>query len=118
VETLRVRHVIICGHYGCGGLRAAMDGGRHGIIDHWLHPIRDVAEANREVLSGISDNEARHRRLCELTVAAQVEGLSRTPIIQSSWRRGSPLAIHGWIYDLGDGRLRDLSCTRTVAARQ
>jgi len=90
---------------------------RHGIIDHWLHPIRDVAEANREVLSGISDNEARHRRLCELTVAAPVEGLSRTPIIQSSWRRGSPLAIHGWIYDLGDGHLRDLSCTRTVAAR-
>lgn len=117
VETLRVRHVIICGHYGCGGLRAAMDGGRHGIIDHWLQPIRDAAEANREVLSGIADNEARHRRLCELTVAAQVEGLSRTPIIQSAWRRANPLAIHGWVYDLGDGHLRDLSCTRAVAAR-
>ena len=117
VETLQVRHVIICGHYGCGGLRAAMDGCRHGIIDHWLQPIRDVAEANREELGGIADTEARYRRLCELTIAAQVESLSRTPIIQSAWRRGYPLAIHGWIYDLGDGHLRNLSCTRTVAAR-
>jgi len=117
VETLQVRHIIICGHYGCGGLRAAIDGGRHGIIDHWLQPIRDVAEANREVLAGIADTEARHRRLCELSVAAQVESLSRTPIIQSAWRRGGLLAIHGWIYDLGDGHLRNLSCTRTVAAR-
>ena len=117
VETLQVRHIIICGHYGCGGLRAAIDGCRHGIIDHWLQPIRDVAEANREVLEGIAETEARHRRLCELTVVAQVESLSRTPIIQSAWRRSYPLAIHGWIYDLGDGHLRNLSCTRTVAAR-
>ena len=117
VETLQVRHVIICGHYGCGGLRAAMDGCRHGIIDHWLQPIRDVAEANREELGGIADTEARYRRLCELTIAAQVESLSRTPIIQSAWHRGNPLAIHGWIYDLDVGCLRDLSCTRTVPAQ-
>ena len=90
---------------------------RHGIIDHWLQPIRDVAEANREELAGIADTEARYRRLCELTIAAQVESLSRTPIIQSAWHRGNPLAIHGWIYDLENGCLRDLSCTRTAAAR-
>jgi len=116
VDTLRVRHVIVCGHYGCGGLRAAMDGSRHGIIDHWLQPIRDVAERNRTVLDGIADPEARQRQLCDLSVRAQVESLSRTPIIQSAWRRGSPLAIHGWVYDLEDGQLRDLSCSRCTSS--
>jgi len=117
VEALRVRHVIICGHYGCGGLRAAMDGTRHGIIDHWLQPVRDVAESHRQELAGIADVESRQRRLCELTIEAQVESLSRTPIIQSAWRRGSALAIHGWVYDLGDGHLRDLRCTRSAPPR-
>lgn len=112
VETLGVRHIIVCGHYGCGGVQAAMDGGRHGVIDHWLQPVRDTAELHAEELDRIADPQARLARLCELSILAQVEGLSRTPIIQSAWRRGADVAIHGWVYGLNDGRLRDLACTR------
>ena len=117
VETLEVKHIIVCGHYGCGGVRAAMDGHRHGIIDHWLQPIRDVAEANLSELQAIADGEGRLNRLCELTVAAQVESLSHTPIRQSAWKRGRDLSIHGWSYGLRDGLLRDLGCgcDRSVA---
>jgi len=111
VDALSVKHIIVCGHYRCGGVRAAMDGCRHGIIDHWLQPIRDVAEAHAEELAAIVSEDVRLRRLCELTIAAQVEGLARTPIIESAWRRGAELSIHGWIYGLDDGRLRDLRCT-------
>lgn len=110
VEMLEVRHIIVCGHYGCGGIRAAMDGDRHGIIDHWLQPIRDIAEANDGELAEITDDEERLNRLCERTVAAQVESLSRTPILQAAWKRGRPLTVHGWVYGLKDGLLRDLQC--------
>ncbi len=110
VETLEVKHIIVCGHYGCGGIRAAMDGHRHGLIDHWLQPIRDVAQANCAELTKIDEFEAKLNRLCELTVASQVESLSRTPILQSAWQRGRALTIHGWIYGLKDGLLRDLKC--------
>lgn len=118
VETLEVKHIIVCGHYGCGGIRAAMDGQRHGIIDHWLQPIRDVAEANCAELSRIDETEEKLNRLCELTVASQVASLSQTPILQSAWKGGRPLTIHGWIYGLKDGLLRDLKCDcdRSVAA--
>lgn len=110
VETLEVRHIIVCGHYGCGGVRAAMDGHRHGIIDHWLQPIRDIADAHEDDLASILDVDARLNRLCALSVAAQVAGLSRTPIIQSAWKRRRKLAVHGWIYGLDDGLIRDLEC--------
>ncbi|MBA5779472.1 carbonate dehydratase [Stappia sp. F7233] len=110
VETLEVRHIIVCGHYGCGGVRAAMDGHRHGIIDHWLQPVRDVADQHAGDLATVPDPEIRLNRLCELSIAAQVESLSRTPIIQSAWKRGKPLAIHGWVYGLNDGLIRDLKC--------
>jgi len=110
VETLEVKHIIVCGHYGCGGIRAAMDGHRHGIIDHWLQPIRDVAQTNCAELSTIDESEEKLNRLCELTVTSQVESLSRTPILQSAWQRGRALTIHGWIYGLKDGLLRDLKC--------
>lgn len=112
VETLEVKHIIVCGHYGCGGVRAAMDGHRHGIIDHWLQPIRDVADERKGELDPILDEGARLDRLCELSIEAQVAGLSRTPIIQSAWKRGRKLAIHGWVYGLNDGLLRDLDCHR------
>ena len=110
VETLEIKHIIVCGHYGCGGVRAAMDGHRHGIIDHWLQPIRDTADSRAGELENIADPDARLNRLCEMNIAAQVEGLSRTPIIQSAWNRGKDLAIHGWVYGLNDGLLRDLEC--------
>ncbi len=112
VETLGVKHIIVCGHYGCGGVNAAMDGHRHGVIDHWLQPIRDIADTFCEELENINDRQARLNRLCELSILAQVEGLSRTPIIQSAWERGKELQIHGWIYGLNDGLLRDLRCGR------
>lgn len=110
VENLDVKHIIVCGHYGCGGIRSAMDGHRHGIIDHWLQPIRDVAEAHDPELARIGDTDARLNRLCELSVRAQVASLARTPILQSAWNRGKPLEIHGWVYGLTDGLLHDLCC--------
>lgn len=109
VETLEIKHIIVCGHYGCGGVRAAMDGHRHGIIDHWLQPIRDVADVAADELAGLADENARLHRLCEMSIQAQVASLARTPIIQSAWRRGKPLQIHGWVYSLDDGLLRDLN---------
>lgn len=111
VETLEIKHIIVCGHYGCGGVKAAMDGHRHGIVDHWLQPVRDVAEIHDEQLEKIVDRDTRLNRLCELSIVAQVENLARTPIIQSAWKRKKELSIHGWVYGLGDGLIRDLECT-------
>ena len=108
VEVLKVRHVIVCGHYGCGGVRAALSPKPLGLIDNWLRHIRDVSMVNREELEAIADPAARQNRLCELNVAAQVANVCHTTIVQDAWRRGQPLTVHGWIYDLGDGLLRDL----------
>ncbi|WP_285535387.1 carbonate dehydratase [Brucella sp. NBRC 12950] len=113
VEALEIKHIIVCGHYGCGGVRAAMDGYRHGIIDHWLQPVRDIAQASKTELEAITDQEERLNRLCELTVVSQVQSLSRTPVLQSAWKDGKSVAIHGWIYGLKDGLLRDLGCNCT-----
>lgn len=113
VETLEVKHIIVCGHYGCGGVRSALDGHRHGIVDHWLQPIRDVAEANEQELTVIEGKEPRLDRISELSVVAQVSSLARTPIIQSAWARGKDVSIHGWIYGLSDGLIRDLECGAT-----
>ena len=111
VETLEVKHIIVCGHYGCGGVRAAMDGNRHGIIDHWLQPIRDIADGCGDLLPDEDDGDRRLDRICELNVQSQVAGLARTPIIQSAWKRGLTITIHGWIYSLDDGLLRNLECS-------
>lgn len=113
VETLQVRNIIVCGHYGCGGVSAALDGHRHGIIDHWLQPIRDIADVAASELGQLETSEDRLNRLCELSVGAQVGSLARTPIIRSAWQRGRELNIHGWIYGLSDGLIRDLGCTRS-----
>ena len=112
VEALKVRHIIVCGHYGCGGVRAALERRSVGLIDHWLEPIRDTAEAYRTQLSGIGDDGRRIDRLCELNVEAQVARLARTPVVRAAWRRRQALAIHGWVYGLHDGRLRDLACSQ------
>lgn len=111
VETLGVRHIIVCGHYGCGGVRAAMEEQRHGVVDHWLQPIRDLAETSLGT-AGRRDDPDMLDRLCELSVRAQVDNLCRTPILRAAWARGHDVAVHGWIYELADGLLRDLHCDR------
>jgi carbonic anhydrase len=108
VEVLGVRHVIVCGHYGCGGVAAALGSRPLGLIDNWLRHIRDVHMNHRAELEAIADPGARTDRLCELNVAAQVANVCHTTTVQDAWRRGQPLAVHGWIYSLGDGLLRDL----------
>ena len=108
IEVLGVRHVIVCGHYGCGGVRAALQPQPHGLIDNWLRHIGDVHAANRAELDAIDDEERRADRLCELNVVAQVANVCRTTVVQGAWRQGRPLDVHGWIYSLADGLLRDL----------
>jgi carbonic anhydrase len=108
IEVLGVRHVIVCGHHGCGGVRAALDPTPLGLIDNWLRHIRDVHAMHRAELDAIADDDRRADRLCELNVAAQVANVCRTTIVQDAWRRHHPVAVHGWVYSLADGLLRDL----------
>jgi len=108
VDVLQVKHVIVCGHYGCGGVRAALSTQPLGLIDNWLRHIRDVHLWNREELAAIGDPIARVDRLCELNVEAQVANVCHTTIVQDAWGRGQAVTIHGWIYSLHDGLLRDL----------
>ena len=108
VDVLKVKHVIVTGHYGCGGVRAAMMTQPLGLIDNWLRHIRDVHLWNRDELAAIPDFNARADRLAELNVEAQVANVCHTTIVQDAWKRGQSLTIHGWIYSLHDGLLRDL----------
>jgi len=108
IDVLQVKHIIVCGHYGCGGVRSAMSPRPLGLIDNWLRHIRDVHLWNREELNAIKDPEARTDRLAELNVEAQVANVCHTTIVQDAWRRRQPLTVHGWIYSVRDGLLRDL----------
>lgn len=108
LEVLKVRHVIVCGHYGCGGVRAALEGRRHGLIDHWLQPVAEMARENADELARLPDDEARADRMCERNVRMQVASLVRNPFITDAWQRGQELSVHGWIYSIRDGILRDL----------
>jgi carbonic anhydrase len=108
VEILKVRHIIVCGHYGCGGVRAAIDGERHGLIDHWLQPVRTLYRRQGEEFDRIVDEDARVNHLCERNVLSQVENVIANPFVQDAWRRKQPLQVHGWIYSIRDGLLRDL----------
>lgn len=108
VEVLQIKHVIVCGHYGCGGVRAALGSQPLGLIDNWLRHIRDVHLRHRDELAAIAEPERKADRLAELNVAAQVANLCHTTIVQDAWRRGQPLTVHGWIFALDDGLLRDL----------
>lgn len=110
VDVLRVKHIIVCGHYGCGGVRAALFGDRLGLIDNWLRHIQDVRDRHAGLLAPLAD-EAAADRLCELNVIEQVANVAQTTIVRDAWERGQPLAVHGWIYGLSDGRLRDLGMT-------
>ncbi len=110
VEVLRVRHVIVVGHYGCGGVRAALRRAELGLIDNWLQPIKHTFLENRSELDLLSE-EDQLDRLCELNVQKQVENVAATTIVQKAWGRQQELAVHGWIYSIVDGLLRDLDCT-------
>jgi len=109
VDVLNVSHVIVCGHYGCGGVKAAMDNLQLGLIDNWLRHVQDVMHNHNEELATIVDDGRRLDRLCELNVSDQVLNVSKTTIVQNAWSRGQELAIHGWIYGISDGLLRDLN---------
>jgi carbonic anhydrase len=115
VEILGVRHVIVCGHDGCGGVKAALDGSRHGLIDNWLRHVVDVAEKHEDVLTGIADSDARFNRLCELNVIEQVANVCETTIVTDAWARGQELTVHGLVYGLEDGLLRDLGVSASSA---
>ncbi len=111
VDVLKVKHVMVVGHYGCGGIRAAVDGQRRGLVDHWLHPIREVATTHRAELQAIGDETARLNRLCELNVIRQVENVAADVFVQDAWARGQDLSIHGWVYSLATGIVTDLDVT-------
>lgn len=108
VEILKVKHIIVCGHYGCGGVMAAMHRQENGLIDNWLRYIKDVYSKNRAQLDAIDDEEERFKRFCELNVIQQVYNVCETTIVQGAWRHEQKLSVHGWIYGLHDGLIHDL----------
>src|SRR6184192_3066094 len=103
VEVLKVRHILVVGHYGCGGVSAAVDGRRRGLVDHWLHPIREVRDEHRAALDAILDPQARLNRLCELNVVRQVRNVAADVFVQDAWARRQDLHVHGWVYSLANG---------------
>lgn len=111
VEVLKVKHIMVVGHYGCGGVQAAVDGQRHGLIDHWLHPIREVFDDNRIELEGLEQGAAQLDRLCELNVVRQVRNVASDVFVQDAWLRGQGIAVHGWVYSLKNGLITDLGAT-------
>jgi carbonic anhydrase len=108
VEILGVEHIMVCGHYGCGGIAAAIDSHQRGLIDNWLRHIQDIYHKHAAHLQLLADEEAKLRRLCELNVYEQLLNVSRTTIVQSAWQRGQKLALHGWVYSINDGLIREL----------
>jgi carbonic anhydrase len=108
VEVLRVRDIIVCGHYGCGGVLAALRDDKLGLIDNWLRHVRDVFGKHRAQLDALDSEAQRHSRLCELNVIEQVVNVCQTTVVRQAWGRGQELAVHGWIYGIRDGLLRDL----------
>jgi carbonic anhydrase len=111
IDVLKVKHVIVVGHYGCGGVRAAVDGQRRGLVDHWLHPIREVQHDHRHELEAIGDERQRLDRLCELNVVRQVRNVASDVFVQDAWARGQAVAVHGWVYSLANGLVTDLDVT-------
>jgi carbonic anhydrase len=111
VDVLKVKHIIVCGHYGCSGVRAALHQERLGLIDNWLRHVQDVRQRHETRLSSLADDSARCDRLCELNVIEQVTNVCQTTIVQDAWTRGQELAVHGWVYGLHDGLLRNLNVT-------
>ena len=113
VDVLGIRHVMVVGHYGCGGIKAALAGKSLGLIDNWLRHIQDVAERHAGILAAQPNDTARERCLSDLNVIEQARNVARTTLVGDAWQRGQKLALHGWIYDLADGNLRDLEVSMT-----
>ncbi len=111
VGILKVKHIIVVGHYGCGGVSAAVDGRRRGLVDHWLQPIRQVYDEHRDELDGMPDGSVRLNRLCELNVIRQVRNVASDILVQAAWADDQQLAVHGWIYSLANGLVTDLGVT-------
>lgn len=111
VEVLRIEHIIVCGHYGCGGVLAALQNSKLGLIDNWLRHVQDVAAKHRAQIDSLPSEPARHDRLCELNVIEQVNNVSQTTVVRDAFSRSQSLSVHGLIYGLSDGRLRDLGVT-------
>lgn len=107
VEILKVKHIIVCGHYGCGGIKAALDNQEHGLIDNWLRHIKDVSRFNAEKLKGLKYDK-KLDTLCELNVIEQVTNICNTTIVQNAWKKGAEVSVHGWIYNIKNGILKDL----------
>jgi len=108
LDVLQVEHVIVCGHYGCGGVKAAMENKEFGLVDNWLRHIKDVYSRNREEIELLRFRDQKINRLCELNVIQQVHNLAKTKVVQRAWRQGRKLTLHGWIYSLSNGRIKDL----------
>ena len=113
VEVLKVKHIIVCGHYGCGGVQAAMENKQFGLIDNWLRHIKDVYRYHHKELDAIEDKTQRARRFVEVNVMEQVHDLCKTSIVQNAWKNNQPLHVHGWVYDIHDGIIKDLDVTFT-----
>ncbi len=111
VEVLKVKHIIVCGHYGCGGVKASLDNGRHGLIDNWLCHIQDIVRKYSDFFSKEKDENKRFERLCELNIIEQVANICQTTIVSDAWRKEQDLTVHGWIYSLQDGILHDLGAS-------
>jgi carbonic anhydrase len=111
VEVLKVKHILVVGHYGCGGVSAAVDGKRRGLVDHWLHPVREVYHEHRRELDSFRDWRDRLDRLCELNVIRQVRNVAQDVLVQEAWAHGQDLCVHGWIYSLANGLVTDLNVT-------
>jgi carbonic anhydrase len=109
VQKLKVSHILVVGHYGCGGVLSALRNERLGLIDHWLSPIRELVRLNSQELDALPDEKARHERLCELNVLRQVENVATDPIVTGAWAEGADLTVHGWCYSLATGLVNDLS---------
>jgi len=108
VDVLKVEHILLVGHYGCGGVHAAMTGARVGLVDNWLRHVADVNHKHADLLASVDDVKLRHARLCELNAIEQALNICQTTVVRDAWARGQPLAVHGWVYALGDGRVREL----------
>ncbi|MDM4016085.1 carbonate dehydratase [Roseiconus lacunae] len=111
VSVLKVKHIIVCGHYSCGGVKAASENHHVGLIDNWLRHIRDVRQKHETVLDAIEDEGEKFDRLCELNVVEQAYNVCHSTVVQEAWQRNQELAVHGWIYSIGDGLLKDLNVT-------